>query len=113
MAGGDDLERMAAEIAGMREEIRLREELIASPPEPFLTTLEGEKMFRVSYETFRRRVADGKWPAMIIGRQARIGPEELAAIKESLTLPAPQPPMSSWERLQRNKRIRAMFPEKG
>lgn len=36
MVSGDDL-RLAAEIAGLRGEVRqLREELIASLPEPFL-----------------------------------------------------------------------------
>jgi hypothetical protein len=52
---------MAAEIAGLREGIRqLREALTSSPAEAFLTTREVADMFRISYETVRRRVADGK-----------------------------------------------------
>jgi hypothetical protein len=47
-------------------------------------------MFRVSYETVRRRVAGGKWSALIIGRHARFGPEEIATIRQSLVRRAPR-----------------------
>jgi excisionase family DNA binding protein len=114
MAGGDELERVAGEIAGLREEIRqLREALMTSPSEAFLTTREVADMFRISYETVRRRVADGRWQALIIGRQARFGPEEIAAIRLSLVKRAPESPPDRWERRQRNKRIRAILTEKG
>jgi excisionase family DNA binding protein len=79
MASWNELERIAAEIAGLREEVRqLPEALTAPPREPYLSTREVGDMFRVSYETVRRRVASGKWPALLIGRQARFGPEEIS-----------------------------------
>lgn len=110
MAGGGELEWLAAEVAGLREEVKqLREALTTSPPEPYLTTREVAVLFQVSYETVRRRVADGKWQAMIIGRRARFGPEEIAAIRQSLMKQAPDsPPPGSWELRQRNKKLRAL-----
>lgn len=115
MGGEGEMERLAAEVAGLREEVKqLREALTTSTPEPYLTTREVADLFQVSSETVRRRVADGKWPAMIIGRQARFGPEEITAIRQSLTKRAPEsPPPGSWERRQRNKRNRSIFPGSG
>ena len=111
MASGGELERLAAEVAGLREEVKqLREALTTSTPESYLTTREVADLFRVSYETVRRRVAAGKWPAMIIGRQARFGPDEIAAIRQSFVKRVPEPLPSGWERRQRNKRLRALLP---
>jgi hypothetical protein len=55
MAPGNELERMAEEIAGLQEEVRqLREALTSSAPPAYLTTREVARIFKVSYETVRR-----------------------------------------------------------
>lgn len=109
MTDGESLKRIVEEIAGLREEVRQLREALASPsPVLYLTARELAQTFQVSYETVRRRVAAGKWPAMMIGRQARFGPEEIDAIRQKLVKRAPEPPLSSWERRQRNKRLRGL-----
>jgi excisionase family DNA binding protein len=78
MTEGESLKRLAEEIAGLRKEVRqLRDALASPPPFLYLTARELAQMFQVSYETVRRRVAAGEWPAVMIGRQARFGPEEI------------------------------------
>jgi excisionase family DNA binding protein len=111
MAPGNELERMAEEIAGLREEVRqLREALTSPTPPAYLTTREVARIFQVSYETVRRRVAAGKWPAWRDGCQIRFGPEEIAAIEEWGRPKPPAPRLSSLERRQRNKQLRSVFP---
>ncbi|MDR6417579.1 hypothetical protein [Pseudarthrobacter sulfonivorans] len=83
---------------------------MAAPPPlvAYLTSRELAQMLQASYETVRRRVAAWEWPAVMIGRQARFGPEQMAAIRESLIRRAPEPLICSRERRQRNKRLRAL-----
>ena len=107
----DVLQPLLEEVRQLRNDIRqMRETIAATAPAPYLTVRELAEMLQVSYETVRRRVAAGEWPAVMIGRQARFGPEELAAIRETLLKRAPEPPMSNWERRQRNKQLRSVFP---
>jgi len=104
----NDLQRVVEEMAALRDEVRQLREALASPPASYLTAGELAQMLQVSYETVRRRVAAGEWPALMIGRQARFGPEEQAAIRQASLKRAPEPPMTSSERRQRNKRLRAL-----
>lgn len=51
MAGGGELERLAAEIAGLREEVSQLSEAIKPPSQDrYLTTREVADMFRISYD---------------------------------------------------------------
>jgi excisionase family DNA binding protein len=103
------MHRFLKELQGFRADInQLRQEMANPIPTRYLTTSEVAETFGISAETVPRRVADGKLPAMIIGRQARFGPEEIAEIRHSLVERALEPPLTSWERRQRNKRLRAL-----
>ncbi|MGP4033671.1 excisionase family DNA-binding protein [Pseudarthrobacter sp. 1C304] len=110
----DVLQPLLEEVRQLRNDIReMRETIAATAPAQYLTVRELAETLQVSYETVRRRVAAGEWPAVMIGRHARFGPEELAAIRKRLSRPVHDPPMSSWERRQRNKRLRNLFPAGG
>jgi hypothetical protein len=69
MAPGNELERMAEEIAGLREEVRqLREALTSPTPPAYLTTREVARIFQVSYETVRPAPCCGREVAGMAGR---------------------------------------------
>jgi excisionase family DNA binding protein len=107
----DVLQSLLEEVRLLRSEIRqMQETRTLTAPAPYLTARDLAQMLQVSYETVRRRVAAGEWPALVIGRQARFGPEEIAAIRETLIKRSLEPPAGSWERRQRNKKIRELFP---
>ncbi|MFJ5860840.1 helix-turn-helix domain-containing protein [Pseudarthrobacter sp. NPDC092439] len=105
----DVLQPLLEEVRGLRSDIRqMRETMAAAAPPPYLTARELAQTLQVSYETVRRRVAGGEWPALMIGNQARFGPEEIAAIRELSFKRAPAPHPSGPERRARNKKIRSM-----
>lgn len=105
----DVLQPLLEEVRELRNDIRqMRETMAAGAPQSHLTARELSQTLKVSYETVRRRVAAGEWPALIIGNQARFGPEEIAALRKMLSKRSQEPPMNGWEGRQRNKRLRSL-----
>lgn len=105
----DVLQSLLEEVHELRSDIQLmRETMAAAAPPPYLTARELAQTLQVAYETVRRRVAGGEWPALMIGNQARFGPEEIAAIRELSIKRARAPQPSASERRARNKKIRSV-----
>lgn len=106
----DVLQALLEEMREHRSDLRqMRETMPTAAHAPYLTTREVAAMFQVSQDTVRRRVAAGDWPAIVIGRQARFGPEELTAIRQFLLKRVPERPMTRSERRKQSERIRSLL----
>jgi excisionase family DNA binding protein len=111
----DVLQPLLEEVRELRKELgQLRDVIGDGRTIRYLTIPEVAQMFNVCEETVRRRTRSGEWPALalVVGRQTRIGPEELAAIKKIARKPPSlqsRPGRSSLERRELRNRLNSVF----